>query len=519
MSDWPSLRLVIPLAGGILLSDTIQDTDLITDFVMYLSVPLITVVLLSFWYGPRVPRLYGTGLMLSFFMLGAWSYSGFMEKVHVEWPQQECDYWGHVTDWPQEKARSYRIDLRLDCPDYAGRDIILYVPKDSSVNRLEPGVTLAFHGRVEKPQNGDSVTFDYASYLYRHGISGSLWVPSVKWKPVTSLRCRGVRLAASRLRRTMMLKLREWGLDGNAFAVVAAVSLGEKRALDDSLRQVYSSSGASHLLAVSGLHVGIMFWLLGLLVPKKLFPFRLSWIRDVIVMALMWTYAVAIGMPLSIVRAMIMFSMLSFCRAVGRDSQPVNTLSFAALAILAVQPQGLFDMGFQLSFSAVLAILLFESDIRGLLAPRTAVGKYLWGTVSVSLAAQLGTAPLVAYHFGTFSTYFLLTNMLAIPVMFPIVCLSMMLWAVGWFPAVSSVIVKVLVFLVKTENGFLTRIVSLPHPVIGLETDSAGLVWIVYFMMLALWLWIRECRSSRLVQGLWLVVLVQVMQLFQNFVV
>jgi len=519
MSDWPSLRLVIPLAGGILLSDTIQDTDIITQYVMYLSVPLATVVLLSFCYGHRIPRLYGIGLILSFFLLGAWSYAGFLEKVHVEWPDSECDCWGHVTDWPQEKARSFRIDLRLDCPGYAGRDIILYVPKDSSASMLEPGAMLAFHGRVEKPQNGDSVTFDYASYLYRHGISGSLWVPSGKWRVLESVKCRGVRLAASKLRRAMMLKLRDWGLDGNAFAVVAAVSLGEKRALDDSLREVYSNSGASHLLAVSGLHVGIMFWLLGLLVPKGLFPFRMSWIRDVIVMAVMWTYAVAIGLPLSIVRAMIMFSMLSFCRAVGRDSQPVNTLSFAALAILTVQPEGLFDMGFQLSFSAVLAILLFESDIRGLVNPRTAVGKYMWGTVSVSLAAQLGTAPLVAWHFGTFSTYFLLTNLLAIPIMFPIVCLSMMLWVVGWFPVVRTVIIKLLTFLVSVENGFLSRIVSLPHSVIGLETDSRGLVWAVYFMMLAIWLWIRECRSSRLVQGLWLVALVQVMQLVQNFVV
>lgn len=519
LSDWPSLRLVIPLAGGIILSDTIQDAASLSQYVLPVAVSVLTLTLVPYLYGGRQARLFGVGMLLSFFLTGAWSYGSYSAKVHVSWPEDDNTWWGYVTDWPQEKPRSYRIDVSLGNAEVSGRNVILYVPKDSIAGNLEPGMCVAFQGIIRKPANDGSLDFDYARYLYRHDVSGTLWVSSDRWQPVDNVRSETIGIRSARLRRQMFSKLAEWGLEGNALAVVAAVSLGEKRSLDSSLKQIYSSSGASHVLAVSGLHVGILFWLLGMLLPKQLFPFRFRWIRELVIMAVLWAYAVAIGLPLSITRSLIMFSMLSFCSSVGRDSSSINTLSFAAMVILLIEPQSLFDIGFQLSFSAVLGILLFEPLLHGLVKTRSSAGEYVWGIICVSLAAQIGTAPLVMYSFGTFSTYFLITNLLVIPIMFLVVCLSMMIWAVGWFEMPRILTVKLLTFLTDFENACLERIVSLPDSVINMEFDSPLQVWAVYMVILSVWLWIKEKRSARLVHGLMGLAAVEMLLTVQNFAV
>lgn len=518
LSDWPSLRLVLPLAGGILLSDTISDTASVVQVCHAILVPSLFVLLVSFVSGRRLAHMYGIGIVLCFFILGCLSYGDYAMKVHVEWPDSPMVHSGVLVEWPQEKARSCRLDIEIADSTGAGRRIIMYVPKDSAAFAAIPGQQVCFYGRIRNPSNSDSIDFDYAGYLYRHGISGTLWVPAGKWCTLVRTERRvPLRTAAMILRHRMIGKLQEWGLEGNALAVTAAVSLGEKRILDDSLRQIYSNAGASHVLAVSGLHVGILFWLLGTLIPYSLFPYRVRWSRDVLIIAVMWIYAFMIGLPLSITRSLVMFSMLSVCRAAGRDSSSVNSLAFAALVILVLQPQGLFDMGFQLSFSAVLAILLFEPDIHGLLAPKTSAGNYFWGIVAVSLAAQLGTAPLVAFHFGSFSTWFLLANLTVIPLMFVTVCLSMLIWALGWFEPTRIAVVEMLDAVISLENCILEHISSLPHSVLELDVNSGADVWTIYALMLFIWLWIKESDAHRLVQGLLSAAVISLLSMVQLF--
>lgn len=502
LSDWPSLRLVVPLAGGILISDTIQDTGTLVRLSCALLIPASAVTLISLLSGRRLSGLYGAGLVSCFFILGCLVYGRYSLTVHVRWPDGDGVHLGRLVDWPQEKARSYRLDLELADSAGDGSRIILYVPKDSAARSVQPGMTVGFYGRIQAPANSGAVDFDYAAYLYRHGISGTLWVPADHWSVIGRPEKTDLRTRAMLLRGKMVGKLEEWGLSGRSLAVTAAVSLGEKRALDDSVRQLYSHSGVSHVLAVSGLHVGIVYWLLGVLLPGVLFPYRMRWLRDAVIISVLWAYAFAIGMPLSITRSLTMFSMLAVCRASGRDSSPVNALAFAALAILLVQPEGLFDVGFQLSFCAVLSILLFEPGIRRLVTPVTAVGGYFWGIVSVSLAAQLGTAPLSAFHFGTFPTWFLLSNIMVIPLMFATVCLSMLIWAFGWFPLTREVTVWLLDGIIGLENGILERISALPYAVVQLDTCQEQAVWTAYSLMLSVWLWIHEKNARSLVRGL-----------------
>lgn len=298
----------------------------------------------------------------------------------------------------------------------------------------------------------------------------------------------------------MMEKYREWGLQGDVLAVVSAVTLGVKRDLDQGLKQMYSISGASHVLAVSGLHVGIMCAFLYFILPAFLFPWR--WVRDIVVMAVMWSYAIMIGLPLSITRSLIMFTMLTLCKVMYRDTSAVNTLSLAALILLVCNPSALFDLGFQLSFLAVLFILLLEPGLASLVKPRTVAGTYLRDLMAVSIAAQIGTVPVIMYNFSNFSTYFLITNLIVVPVMFITVSLSMMLWVIGWIEPLRLFAVRILGLLVKTQSFCLGRIVELPNSRLDISIDNPLTVWVIYAVILLVFLWIRERRAHRLVQAL-----------------
>ncbi|MBO4560630.1 MAG: ComEC family competence protein [Bacteroidaceae bacterium] len=518
LSDWPSLRLVIPLIAGILISDTIGNTRTVMTVWSALLSGAVVLTFLSFLYGGRAARLFGVGLSLSFLCIGAILYSVQSERVKVEWCEQDATHKGMLMDYPLERARSYRLDLILEDSAFCGKKIYLYVPKDSVVTALEPGESVLFYGRIEKPSNEGTPDFDYASYLYRHGISGTLWVRQSNWRKSGVTGKVPLHVRAVKLRRRMYEKYSEWGLEGDPLAVVSAVTLGSKRDLGQGLKEVYSTSGASHVLAVSGLHVGIMCAFLFFLLPAGLTG-RSRWLRECIVMVVMWAYAFAIGLPLSITRSLIMFTMLAFCRVIHRDSSSVNTLAFAALAILSANPAGLFDIGFQLSFLAVFFILIMEPSITEFVHPRTLLGKYIWGIISVSIAAQIGTAPVVMYSFSGFSTYFLLTNLIVIPLMFLTVCLSMTLWIIGWVPLLRVCVVKVLTLLVNTINGGLQRIVELPHSRLMVSIDNPFTVWVIYAVIILLFLWLQEKRSHRLVEALACIAIGTVVATIENFAV
>ena len=149
------------------------------------------------------------------------------------------------------------------------------------------------------------------------------------------------------------------------------------------------------------------------------------WIRESIVMCILWTYCFLIGSPVSITRTLIMFSIVSVCRAANRESSALNSLGVAALIMLAIHPSYLFDMSFQLSYCAVLFIVILTPSLLDLYKPRTPPGRYIWRVTVLSVSAQIGTVPIVMYHFSGVSTYVLLANLFVIPAMFVIVSLSM----------------------------------------------------------------------------------------------
>ena len=186
---------------------------------------------------------------------------------------------------------------------------------------------------------------------------------------------------------------RKLGFEGDELAVLSALTVGEKTDLSDSIRESYSVSGASHVLALSGLHIGRVYALLFL----RLKPLARKWqagryFRSVLLLVLLWSFAFFTGLSPSVVRSVSMFSVLAIAELFGRQSLTLNTLAATAWVMLLVNPAWLFDVGFQLSFLAVLSILMIQKPVYQLLPVKSRIGKYVWGLMSVSICL-LYTSP------------------------------------------------------------------------------------------------------------------------------
>jgi competence protein ComEC len=219
------------------------------------------------------------------------------------------------------------------------------------------------------------------------------------------------------------------GLSGDELATTGALTLGFKEYLDPQLKRHFQASGAAHVLAVSGLHTGIIYGLLlGLLTlggrvrPRYENGFARALLHSVLILAI-WGYAWLTGLTPSVVRCAVMVTIVEMGIILYRQSVSLNTIAAAAVLILLVRPLDLWNVGFQLSFAATTAIVLFAKEMELFLHRKEWVGSlkgkvYNWivGTVIISIAAQLGTLPIGMYTFGQMSNYFLLTNMIVLPI-------------------------------------------------------------------------------------------------------
>ena len=290
-------------------------------------------------------------------------------------------------------------------------------------------------------------------------------------------------------RNLLLERLQSSGLSDDQYAIVAAMALGDKSALTHELKDTYSKTGASHILALSGLHLGIIYALLSLLVVGR----RWQLMTQVAIILSIWAFVFLVGMSASVVRSAVMLTVYALLAIGHRQKMSVNTLAFTAIVMLLISPQALFDVGFQMSFMAVFAILLFVPlfyrpfSAEYLMTHR--IISWLWGMVAVSIAAQIGVAPLIAYYFGRFSCYFLLTNFIVIPAATLILYLSL---ATLLIPAIGVLLAGIVGLL----NTTLFYIAAIPgatieglHPSVMLTVSIYGIIFATYYL---LWLTIPK---------------------------
>jgi competence protein ComEC len=272
--------------------------------------------------------------------------------------------------------------------------------------------------------------------------------------------------AVKRLQSTMA--------DGDGRAVVLAMATGERCEIGDNLRQNYSSSGASHLLAVSGLHIGIAFMLINiLLLPLILLPYGNLW-RSIAAIAMIWLYVWLCGVSPSAVRAAIMFSMLQFALSSLREYVSINILAGTAFVMLAVDSHLLFDISFQLSFIAVAAIILWAIPMYRLCATRFKAINLLLGVLFIGIASTLATMPLVANNFATISIVGILINPIVILLANIVVLAGVLTLA---FPFMGGIAEQA----AEWQNNVVEWAAALPYGHFDV-TIPEWVMWVVYLL-------------------------------------
>lgn len=286
----------------------------------------------------------------------------------------------------------------------------------------------------------------------------------------------------SPFQQRLYARLAAAGLQGDELATVGALTLGYKEHLNRDLTRHFRASGAAHVLAVSGLHTGIIYALIvGLLtLGGRYKPMHENKAGrrtiSLIVIAVMWAYAWLTGMTPSVVRAVIMVTLVEIGRMAYRRTFSINTIAAAAVLILMVRPADLYSVSFQLSFAATTAIVLGVK-----LYPRPL--RYLSGMIVVSIAAQLGTLPITMFYFHQVSCYFLLANLLVLPLATALVPCGLLTIAMGGSAAGQIVgwITRSLAWLMNNAVGWID---SLPGSTIPAHVNAPMVA--IYYLLLGL---------------------------------
>lgn len=494
------------MMAGIAVAHT-SDAELSLWALLLLFSLLVCAVSLFF---ERLALLFGATAMVAMFAAGAVVQRIDDATMRPRWEETKADFTALFLETPRMGDRTTKALVKLrreDCDSFPGRReglAYIYFANCVDAENLRIGERVRFTAKVRNPENaGNPAEFDYEHFLYVKGITATIYLPVGAWEKDGAEEL-SLRMRALALRERVIELYGRMGFEGDSKAVLSALTVGDKSELAREVKETYSSVGASHILALSGLHIGIFYVILSFLLPAWRTRRGYMLLREVVIVGALWLFAFVAGLSPSIVRAVILFTLISVGRCARRDASSANALSFAAIAMLLFSPRSLFDLSFQLSFLAVFSILLLFPYIRKILAADSygRIYRYFADTMALSMAAQIGTLPLLWYNFGIFPTYFLLTNLVVIPLAFVIMSLAVVLWLSSSIPAVCAAVAWLLDGVVGILNMWVALVEALPASTLQLPYMDSLMAWALALFILLLFLFAVRKRAVLLVSAL-----------------
>ncbi len=367
-----------------------------------------------------------------------------------------------------EKTKSYKANAKASWLIKDGKaipvkgTIIIYFKKDTSLNKLKYGSRILFTKSLQEIKNsGNPGGFDYKRYSLFQGITHQVYLKPDEFEMLEGEKQNPFRQLIYSTRQNVLNILRNNITGDKELGLAEALLIGYKNDLEQSLVQSYTNTGVVHIIAISGLHLGLIYWLLVQLFKPLQKRKKLKWLRPVLIITGLWLFSLLAGAQPSVLRSALMFTCIVAGESFGRKSSIFNTLAFSAFILLCINPYWLWDVGFQLSYAAVLSIIIFLKPIYNWFYIKNKILDFVWKLNAVTIAAQILTVPLSIYHFHQFPNYFLLTNFLAVPLSSVIVLGEIFLCAISWIPAIALLGGKILGWLIWLMNTWIEKIESL----------------------------------------------------------
>jgi len=490
---FPFIRFLIPLIGGIILAIYLPE-KYIPGINWMVFAGLGVLVLLSFGIKISAHRYrlwFGLIMHLFFLILGI-----FLVQARVNKNERFLDFInngpvvGTVLRRPAERAKTFKVLIKTE---FVKKDSVweplnfkslVYFEKEIGVKKLKPGDKIVLFSNLQEfNASGNPGEFNYSRYLSDRGVLSRIYVKDNQWSKFGETNDHSILVLSAKLRHYAFQLFRENELTDDALQVLSALLLGQREYIRDELKDSFSNAGITHVMAVSGLHVGIIYIILFYLL---FFLDRIKYgkaIRSMVIILILWFYAFIAGLSPSVVRAVIMFSFISIGQGLKREVNVYNSLAVAAFVLLCMNPFYLRDVGFQLSFLAVLGIVLLYPKLYPLLASKYWLPDKAWMLVSVSLAAQFATFPLILFYFAQFPNYFILTNLVAIPLVTIILYLGLSLLAFSFSLFISKALTLLLNGIVSSLVFVVEKVGDLPYAITKpVYVDSVGVIWLFLFI-------------------------------------
>lgn len=494
----PFFRFLFPLVIAITLANTLVISSVFGWFFFLSGLLLVFLFTFNTKYQKSYSLRSWFGVFVFFlcFGFGTLRYNSVQTQMNLPISDSICLMKGKVIESPVEKANSYALILKVQSMKNAGKwqnvaaNSILYLQKSRMAKELAYGDLLVLRTKLQRVQNaGNPYEFDYSAYLKTKHILYSAYADSFSWKKTGSDTGFSMRKISANWRDHLLAIYHENGIENESFDILAALTLGYKTGIDPEIKKAWANAGAMHVLAVSGLHVGIIYLIVNFMLR---FLTRLKYgrvLRAILLFIALWMYAFLTGMSPSVMRSASMFSFIVIGEMLQRKGSIYNSLAISAFFLLLIDPFLLFTVGFQFSYLAVASIVFFQAKFDRLLYVGNPILKKLWQLTTVSFAAQMGTFPLAIYYFHQFPVYFLLSGYVVILMAGILIYLSALLLILSPIHFLSEVLGSVLRYLVEGMNVLIFKIQALPASVVrdlSLSSYQLFLTYLLLFTLIAL---------------------------------
>lgn len=510
---YPLVRLAILFVTGMAMADFFMDfIDVNSVVLIILLCILIVIMAVTFMMrtNRRTVTLFGVSSALFCILFGMVLYVGACNRVKVVLEGDVVAIKGVLDDFPVSHKNTFGLNVkRAD-----ERIFHLYVPKKDSVRvgqlhlgdtiiacAVYPRATFAYDNHKDSVDIRNTSFIGYADYLFYNGVSATCYAPSDSYRVIRSLSEPSLIARLRHIGKNAVKLYEGSGLDSENAAIVEAMTIGDKSRIPVSLKNSYSRAGVSHVLALSGFHLTVIYFLLNVLLLGGLTIRKWRWISRIVIFVFIWAFTFMAGMPPSLVRSALMCSLMMLSSVFGLSGMSITSCAFAAVIMLLVNPLLIMNVGFRLSFISVVGICLMGVPLSMLLKTRSFLLNNIWGMMSITLSCTLFTAPLVAYHFGYFSFCSLLSNLFVSLLATGVLAVSALWWMMYPFLGVRSVLAYVLEWISSIMNAIVRWFASFDYAIV--EWKPALLEVVLFYVALMFIIRFAYRRKSRqLVWGL-----------------